>query len=79
MPVVPDTQVTQEEGARVAISGRNAKALEDAVKTIGNGFLAVQSDVAKAADLDKMYAMISKELGKIDVLFVKCGIYKFAP
>jgi NAD(P)-dependent dehydrogenase (short-subunit alcohol dehydrogenase family) len=43
------------------------------VKTIGNGFLAVQSDVAKAADLDKMYAMISKELGKIDGLFVNAG------
>lgn len=36
----------------MAISGRNAKALKDAVKTIGNGFLAVQSEVAKAADLD---------------------------
>lgn len=69
----------QEEGARVAISGRNAKTLEDAVKTIGNGILAVQSDVAKAADLDKLYATVSKKLGKIDVLFVNAGIYKFAP
>ena len=33
----------QEEGAHVAISGRNAKTLEDAVKAIGNGILAVQS------------------------------------
>jgi len=69
----------QEEGARVAISGRNAKTLEDAVKAIGNGVLAVQSDVASAADLDKLYATISKKLGKIDVLFVNAGIYKFAP
>src|ERR1700738_2581160 len=69
----------QEEGARVAISGRNAKTLEDAVKTIGNGVLAVQSDVAKAADLEKLYATVSKEFGKIDVLFVNAGIYKFAP
>src|SRR5437588_3464934 len=69
----------QEEGARVAISGRNAKTLEDAVKTIGNGILAVQSDVAKAADLDKLYAAVSKKFGKIDVLFVNAGIYKFVP
>jgi NAD(P)-dependent dehydrogenase (short-subunit alcohol dehydrogenase family) len=69
----------QEEGARVTITGRNAKTLEDAVKTIGNGILAVQSDVAKAADLDKLYATVSKKLGKIDVLFVNAGIYKFAP
>jgi NAD(P)-dependent dehydrogenase (short-subunit alcohol dehydrogenase family) len=61
------------------ISGRNAKTLEDAVKSIGNGILAVQSDVAKAADLDKLYAAVSKKFGKIDVLFVNAGIYKFAP
>ncbi len=69
----------QEEGARVAISGRDKKKLEDAVKTIGNGLLAVQSDVAKPADLDKLYAAVSKEFGKIDVLFVNAGIYKFVP
>ena len=69
----------QEEGAHVVITGRNAKTLEDAVKSIGNGILAVQSDVAKAADLDKLYAAVSKKFGKIDVLFVNAGIYKFAP
>src|ERR1700756_4873099 len=69
----------QEEGAHVVISGRNAKTLEDAVKSIGNGILAVQSDVAKAADLDKLYAAVSKKFGKMDVLFVNAGIYKFAP
>ncbi len=69
----------QEEGARVAISGRNAKTLEEAVKTIGNGVLAVQSDVAKPADLDKLYAAVSQKFGKIDVLFVNAGIYKFVP
>ncbi len=69
----------QAEGARVAISGRDAQKLDQAVKTIGNGVLAVQSDVAKGADLDKLYAAVSKKFGKIDVLFVNAGIYKFAP
>ncbi len=36
----------QDEGAKVAISGRSKKTLDDAVKTIGNGILAVQADVA---------------------------------
>jgi NAD(P)-dependent dehydrogenase (short-subunit alcohol dehydrogenase family) len=72
-------QRLQEEGARVAISGRNAKALEEAVKTIGNGILAVQSDITKPADLDKLYAKVSQKFGKIDVLFVNAGIYKFVP
>jgi NAD(P)-dependent dehydrogenase (short-subunit alcohol dehydrogenase family) len=69
----------QEEGARVAISGRNAKTLQEAAKTIGNGVLTVQSDVSHPADLDKLYAAVSQKLGKIDVLFVNAGIYKFAP
>ncbi len=37
----------QEEGAKVAISGRSRKTLDEAVKTIGNGVVAVQADVAK--------------------------------
>src|SRR4029077_767836 len=69
----------QEEGARVAISGRDAQKLNEAVKTIGNAVLAVQSDVAKQADLDQLYTAVSKKFGKIDVLFVNAGIYKFVP
>jgi NAD(P)-dependent dehydrogenase (short-subunit alcohol dehydrogenase family) len=69
----------QEEGARVAISGRNKETLEEAVRTIGNGVVAVQADVAKLADVDKLYAEVSQKLGKIDVLFVNAGVAKFAP
>jgi NAD(P)-dependent dehydrogenase (short-subunit alcohol dehydrogenase family) len=69
----------QQEGAKVAISGRSKKTLDEAVKAIGNGVVAVQSDVAKLADIDKLYAEVSKKLGKIDVLFVNAGIAKFAP
>src|SRR5437016_8032292 len=72
-------QRLQEEGARVAILGRSRKTLDEAVKTIGNGVVAVQGDVAKLADLDKLYADVSKKLGKIDVLFVNAGVAKFAP
>ncbi len=69
----------QQEGAKVAIAGRSKKTLDEAVKTIGNGVLAVQADVSKLAELDKLYAEVSKKLGKIDVLFVNAGVAKFAP
>jgi NAD(P)-dependent dehydrogenase (short-subunit alcohol dehydrogenase family) len=72
-------QRLQQEGAKVAISGRSKKTLDEAVRTIGNGVLAVQADVAKLADLDKLYTEVSQKLGKIDVLFVNAGIAKFAP
>jgi NAD(P)-dependent dehydrogenase (short-subunit alcohol dehydrogenase family) len=69
----------QEEGARVAISGRSKKTLDEAVRMIGNGVVAVQADVAKLTDLDKLYAEVSQKLGRIDVLFVNAGVAKFAP
>ena len=69
----------QEEGARVAISGRNRKTLDEAVSTIGNGVVAIQADVSRLEDLDRLYEEVAKKLGKIDVLFVNAGIAKFVP
>jgi NAD(P)-dependent dehydrogenase (short-subunit alcohol dehydrogenase family) len=68
----------QQEEARVAIAGRNNKTLEKAAKAIGDGVLAVQVDVARLEDLDRLYAEVSQKLGKIDALFVNAGIAKFA-
>jgi len=36
----------REEGAKVAISGRSKKTLDEAAKMIGNGVVAIQADVA---------------------------------
>jgi NAD(P)-dependent dehydrogenase (short-subunit alcohol dehydrogenase family) len=69
----------QQEGARVAIAGRSKKTLDEAVKTIGNGVVAIQADVSKLPDVDKLFVEVSKKLGKIDVLFVNAGVAKFAP
>lgn len=69
----------QEEGAKVVISGRSKKTLDEAVRTIGNGVLSIQADVASLSDLDKLYQDVASKFGKIDVLFVNAGIAKFAP
>ncbi len=68
-----------DEGARVAISGRSQKTLDEAVEILGKDVLAVQADVAKLADLDKLYGAVAEKFGKIDVLFVNAGVAKFAP
>lgn len=68
-----------EEGARVLITGRNAKTLDAAVSAIGPGTLAVQSDVSKAEDIDRLFAVVASKLGKVDVLFANAGIARFAP
>ena len=68
-----------DEGARVAISGRNQKTLDEAVKVIGHNVLAIQADTTKVADTERFLKEVSQKLGKIDVLFVNAGIAKFAP
>jgi len=69
----------KEEGARVAISGRDKKTLEEARKALGTEVLAIQADVRNLADVDRLYAEVSQKWGKIDVLFVNAGVAKFAP
>jgi NAD(P)-dependent dehydrogenase (short-subunit alcohol dehydrogenase family) len=69
----------QEVGARVAITGRNQQSLDAAVKELGAGVLALRSDVSKLSDLDTLFEVVVKKLGRIDVLFANAGIAKFAP
>jgi NAD(P)-dependent dehydrogenase (short-subunit alcohol dehydrogenase family) len=69
----------QQEGAKVAISGRSQKTLDEAQKTLGKDALVVQADVSKLPDIDKFYAAVAAKFGKIDVLFVNAGIAKFIP
>ncbi|MFZ0942075.1 MAG: SDR family NAD(P)-dependent oxidoreductase, partial [Candidatus Sulfotelmatobacter sp.] len=68
-----------DEGAKVAISGRDQKTLDEALKTIGNGTLAVKADVSKLADIDRLYSQVTGTFGKIDAIFANAGIAKFAP
>jgi NAD(P)-dependent dehydrogenase (short-subunit alcohol dehydrogenase family) len=48
------------------------------VKAIGNNIAGVQGDVAKLADLDRLYETIMAK-GKIDIVFANAGIGEFAP
>jgi NAD(P)-dependent dehydrogenase (short-subunit alcohol dehydrogenase family) len=68
-----------EEGARVVITGRDAKTLDAAVGNIGAGTVALQSDVSKAADIEQLFAVVAAQVGKIDVLFANAGVARFAP
>jgi NAD(P)-dependent dehydrogenase (short-subunit alcohol dehydrogenase family) len=69
----------REEGARVAISGRSRKTLDEASKELGKETLVVQADVSKLQDADKLFSAVEQQFGKIDILFVNAGIAKFEP
>ena len=67
------------EGAYVFITGRRQEELDAAVKEIGKNVVGVQGDVAKLADLDKLYAAVKAKTGRIDILFANAGIAELAP
>ncbi len=67
-----------DEGAHVFITGRRQSELDAAVKKIGKNVTAIQSDVAKLGDLDRLYAVVKEQKGHIDILFANAGIYEFA-
>jgi len=67
------------EGAYVFITGRREAELAAAKKQIGKNATAIQGDVSNLADLDRLFAQIKKEKGKIDIVFANAGIARYAP
>src|SRR5580692_7405587 len=72
-------QLFVKEGAYVFITGRRQKELDKAVKAIGSDVTGVQGDVAKLADLDRLYETVGKVKGKIDIIFANAGVGEFVP
>ncbi|MBD2247494.1 SDR family oxidoreductase [Nostoc sp. FACHB-888] len=68
-----------QEGAKVIISGRNRTSLDEAALVIGGDVLTMQADVTNLEQIDQLYSVIGKKLGKIDILFANAGVAKFAP
>ena len=66
-----------EEGAYVFITGRRQDKLDEAVKLIGRNVTGVQGDAANLADLDRLYEIVKREKGHIDVLFASAGTGEF--
>lgn len=68
-----------KEGAFVYITGRRQSELDMAVKKIGKQVKAIRSDVSNLADLDRLFAQIKQEKGRLDVVFANAGQAKFVP
>jgi NAD(P)-dependent dehydrogenase (short-subunit alcohol dehydrogenase family) len=66
------------EGAYVFITGRREAELAAAVKDIGRNVTGVQGDVSNLADLDRLFAQIKREKGKLDIVFANAGVAKYA-
>jgi NAD(P)-dependent dehydrogenase (short-subunit alcohol dehydrogenase family) len=67
------------EGAYVFVTGRRKAELAAAVQEIGSNVAGVQGDVSNLADLDRLFAQIKREKGRLDIVFANAGIAKYAP
>jgi NAD(P)-dependent dehydrogenase (short-subunit alcohol dehydrogenase family) len=67
------------EGAEVVITGRRRVELDAAAQAIGGDVLAVQGDIAKLGDLDRLFDTMNSAKGRIDVLLANAGVGALEP
>ena len=72
-------QLFLKEGARLIVTGRNAKTVEEAQKALGTNALAIAADASDLSSTDALMKQVSQKFGRIDVLFANAGIAQFAP
>jgi NAD(P)-dependent dehydrogenase (short-subunit alcohol dehydrogenase family) len=68
-----------QEGAYVFITGRRQAELDAAVSLIGENVTAVQGDVSKLDDLDRLYEVVRKAKGRVDVVFANAAVVDPVP
>ncbi len=67
------------EGAYVFVTGRRSPELAAAVKEIGKNVTGVQGDVSNLGDLDRLFAQIKREKGKLDIVFARMLVLQSLP
>jgi NAD(P)-dependent dehydrogenase (short-subunit alcohol dehydrogenase family) len=68
-----------KEGAYVFLTARRVKELAAAAKEIGEGVTGVPGDVSQFDDLDRLFAQVKSEKGRLDVVFANAGAARYAP
>jgi NAD(P)-dependent dehydrogenase (short-subunit alcohol dehydrogenase family) len=66
------------EGAYVFITGRREQELAQAVNEIGRNVTGVQGDVSNLGDLDRLFAQIKRDKGRLDIVFANAGFARYA-
>src|SRR6478735_8534257 len=67
-----------KEGAYVFITGRRERETAAAAEEIGRNVTGVQGDVSNLGDLDRLFAQINREKGRLDIVFANAGVAKLA-
>jgi 3-oxoacyl-[acyl-carrier protein] reductase len=71
------------DGAAVVVNYSSSQADADKVvkeiSELGGKAMAVQANISKQADIERLFAETKKAFGKLDILVNNAGIYEFAP
>jgi NAD(P)-dependent dehydrogenase (short-subunit alcohol dehydrogenase family) len=68
-----------QEGARVFVTSRHPEELSAVARNLGPRVTAVPGDVTNTDDLDRLYATVKRDAGRIDILFANAGAGSLAP
>ncbi len=61
------------EGARVVVADKNGEGAQEVAQLIGNGSIAVTTDVSSSADVQRMIRATTDAFGRIDILINNAG------
>ena len=67
------------EGARVAITGRDQKTLDEAIAELGSNARGYRADITVSKDRERLFADLAKDFGKLDIVFANAGISARTP
>ncbi|UPG88009.1 SDR family oxidoreductase [Luteibacter aegosomaticola] len=71
-------QAYAAEGARVVVTGRDAKALAEVTPTLGAGAVALKNDASQIGDAKALATALAERGIKLDAVFINAGVAKFA-
>lgn len=67
------------QGARVAITGRDQKKLDEAAAELGSNALPIRADLDDPAAVDEVMKVIADKFGKLDIVFANAGVSGATP
>lgn len=67
------------QGAKVVITGKNQKALNEAARALGPDVTGFVANQASPSDLGELVKKVEKKFGSIDTLFINAGIFQVLP
>jgi 3-oxoacyl-[acyl-carrier protein] reductase len=67
------------EGARLVLAARNEAVLRKAAEEVPGGALVIKADVTQAPQVQRLFKVVGREMGRLDILINNAGVFTFKP